>query len=151
MAALIVPIPAVNAAIFNPRGEILLTRRSNKVREPGKWVLPGGHVENGEDWATANRREVEEETGLKVVAQTLMGLYSDPTVTVTAEVLKGGFHGQFVVVVYKVANFSGEPNPNEEVDDWDWFNLDNLPDPLLKSHPIRIADAFAFNGKVFLR
>ncbi len=151
MSALIVPIPAVNAAIFNPRGEILLTRRSNKVREPGKWVLPGGHVENGEDWATANRREVEEETGLKVVAQTLMGLYSDPKVTVTAEILRGGYHGQFVVVVYRVTDFQGEVNPNEEVDDWGWFPPGNLPDPLLKSHPVRVEDAFAFKGKVFLR
>jgi ADP-ribose pyrophosphatase YjhB (NUDIX family) len=147
----IVPIPAVNAAIFNSRGELLLTRRSKAVREPGKWVLPGGHVDPGEDWDTASRREVSEETGLKVTSHELMGLYSDPEVTVTAETLAGGFRGQFVVVVYRVTGFTGEVNPNDEVDDWGWFRLDNLPSPLLKSHPIRIQDAFSFNGKVFVR
>jgi 8-oxo-dGTP diphosphatase len=151
MASPIVPIPAVNAAIFNARGEILLTRRSPIVREPGKWVLPGGHVEEGEHWDLANRREVQEETGLLVRAQTLMGLYSDPAVTVTQEALAGGYRGQFVVVVYLVTAFEGEVAPNEEVDEWGWFTLENLPAPLLKSHPVRIADAFRFKGKAFLR
>lgn len=151
MAPPIVPIPAVNAAVFNARGEILLTRRSNKVREPGKWVLPGGHVEAGEDWATANIREVQEETGLTVRSQILMGLYSDPAVTVTQEVLAAGYRGQFVVAVYHVTQFEGDLAPIEEVDDWGWFTLDRLPTPMLQSHPARIADAFQFNGKVFLR
>lgn len=148
---MIVPIPAVNAAIFNPHGEILLTRRSDKVREPGKWVLPGGHVEKGETWAAANRREVEEETGLKVISQQLMGLYSDPNLTVTAELLPAGHHGQFVVVVYKVTVYEGDIDCNHEVDEWDWFASGNLPDPMLKSHPVRIADAFRFRGEVYLR
>ena len=151
MSDLIVPIPAVNAAIFNSRGEILLTRRSAKVREPGKWVLPGGHVEKGEGWAVANSREVQEETGLQVVTQTLMGLYSDPKVTVTAEVLAGGFRGQFVVVVYRVTAFTGEVNPNDEVDHWGWFGPGILPAPMLQSHPARVRDAFGFAGKVYLR
>lgn len=151
MTPLIVPIPAVNAAIFNPHGEILLTQRSSKVREPGKWVLPGGHVEKGETWAAANRREVEEETGLKVISQTLMGLYSDPNLTVTSEVLPSGTLGQFVVVVFKVTVYEGDLKTNHEVAEWDWFTPDNLPDPMLKSHPIRVADAFRFRGEVFLR
>lgn len=36
----------------------LITRRSN-----GKWVLPGGTLEPGENWEEAGRRELMEETG----------------------------------------------------------------------------------------
>ena len=147
----IVPLPAVNAAIFNPEREILLTRRSPTVREPGKWCLPGGHVEVGEQWLDAMHREVREETGLIVKRQKLVGIYSDPSLTVTAETLQGGYRGQFVVATFLVTDYEGKINPNEEVDEWDWFRVDNLPDPMLKSHPIRIQDAFEFQGEVHVR
>ena len=147
----IVPLPAVNAAIFNEHGEVLLTRRSQSVREPGKWCLPGGHVELAEKWITALRREVQEETGLVVVQEKLTGIYSDPLLTVTNEVLSEGYYGQFVVAVFKVVAFKGDVVPNDEVDEWDWFDVDNMPDPILKSHPIRAQDALRFKGEVFVR
>ncbi len=148
---MIVPIPAVNAVIFNPQREILLTLRSARVREPGKWCLPGGHVEIGESWITALRREVHEETGLVVKAERLIGIYSDPKLTVTAEPLPQGYHGQFVTAVYEITAYDGKIAPNDEVEDWDWFTPLNLPDPTLKSHPVRVQDAAQFRGEVFVR
>ena len=150
-SAPIVPLPAVNAVVFNEHGEVLLTRRSKSVREPGKWCLPGGHVESAEKWVTALRRELEEETGLVVVQETLTGIYSDPGLTVTHEVLPEGYYGQFVVAAFKINAFKGEVTPNDEVDEWDWFDLDNMPDPILKSHPVRALDAAKFKGEVFVR
>ena len=54
------------AVVFRRTAEriefLLVTARWNQV----EWVLPKGHVEPGEDSATAARREVEEETGLLV-------------------------------------------------------------------------------------
>lgn len=147
----ILPVPAVNAAIFNAERKILVTRRSPTVREPGKWCLPGGHIEFGEQWVPAMRREVAEETGLVVKTEKLVGLYSDPELTVTKEVLGGGMRRQFVVVLFLVPQFEGEVTPNDEVDLWDWFALDELPEPILKSHPVRIRDAFAFRGEAFVR
>lgn len=147
----IIPLPAVNAVIFNEEKEVLLTRRSPKVREPGKWCLPGGHIEPGENWLTAVRREVSEEAGLVVQTEKLTGIYSDPKLTVTSEVLAEGHFGQFVVAVFLITSYEGDVAPNDEVDDWDWFAVDNLPDPILKSHPIRITDAFQFKNEVFVR
>lgn len=150
--AQIIPIPAVNTAVFNENNEILLTRRSSKIREPGKWCLPGGHLEAGELWSEGADRETKEEIGIKVIEAILCGIYSDPNLTVTKEVLiPEWYHGQFVVALFKVLSYSGEIVPNEEVDDWDWFPIDNLPDPILKSHPVRVHDAFHFNGTVFVR
>jgi len=52
----------------------------NRGREPhkGKWALPGGFVNYGEMVDRAAARETEEETGLKVKIQKLIGVYSDP-------------------------------------------------------------------------
>lgn len=151
MSAPILPVPAVNAAILNKEGKILLTRRSAVVREPGKWCLPGGHLDGGETWEAAMVREVREEVGLVVLKSTLLGVYSDPALTVTQDVLPKGHRAQFVVVVYVVTDFEGEVAPNSEVDEWGWFAKGELPSPMLKSHPVRADDAFSFRGEPFSR
>lgn len=46
------------------RGRILLVRASAESNDPGRWLLPGGGLEHGEDPARAAVREVAEETGL---------------------------------------------------------------------------------------
>jgi nucleoside triphosphatase len=57
------PEPTVGALIFNPRGELLLTR-SHKWRD--RYVVPGGHIELGERIEEALRREIREEIGIEV-------------------------------------------------------------------------------------
>jgi mutator protein MutT len=147
----IVPVPAVNAVIFNEHREVLLTQRSKTVREPGKWCLPGGHLEVGELWTSAVEREIKEEVGIQIKNYELSGIYSDPLLTVTQEVLPDGYYAQFVVAVFVVRNWDGEFEPNEEVEEWDWFSIENFPDPMLKSHPVRAIDAFRYRGEVFVR
>lgn len=151
MSSPIHPVPAVNAAILNSEGQILLTRRSPVVREPGKWCLPGGHLDGGETWEAAMVREVKEEVGLVVTRSRLLGVYSDPALTVTQDVLPKGFRAQFVVVVFVVTEFDGEVSPNQEVDEWGWFGKGEFPSPMLKSHPVRAEDAFAYRGEAFSR
>jgi len=146
----IIPVPAANAAIVRD-GKILLTRRSAQIREGGKWCLPGGHVEHGEAWSEAMIREVFEEVGLKVIAYQLLGIYSDPELTVTPVPYYENRLGQFVAAVFLVTDFGGQVTPNDEVDEWGWFSLDKIPEPLLRSHPIRIQDAFHYKGTPFVR
>lgn len=59
--------PVVHLHIVNTDGAILLQKRSlNKVIQPGKWdTAVGGHVDAGEDIATALVREAGEELGIR--------------------------------------------------------------------------------------
>jgi len=57
------PEPTVGVFIFNKDGELLLLK-SHKW--PGKYVVPGGHVEMGERIEDTAVREAKEETGLDI-------------------------------------------------------------------------------------
>jgi 8-oxo-dGTP diphosphatase len=51
--------------LVDPRGWLLLQERDeHPVIDPDRWGLPGGHVEPGERFPDAARRELAEETGL---------------------------------------------------------------------------------------
>jgi len=57
------PEPVVGAFIFSPQGKIFLMK---SYKWKGVYTVPGGHVDLGEKLEDAVKREVKEETGLKV-------------------------------------------------------------------------------------
>jgi ADP-ribose pyrophosphatase YjhB (NUDIX family) len=63
--------------------------------QKGKWVLPGGFVDRGEEVRAAALRETEEECGIQTRIRDLLGIYSYPGMPV-------------VVVVYLAERLSGE-------------------------------------------
>lgn len=67
-------VPGVVAAVRDPDGRLLLTRRADN----GLLVLPGGRIELGETLAQAAIREVLEETGVRIEVTGLAGIYTDP-------------------------------------------------------------------------
>lgn len=76
------PFPATPAlttdcVVFDAAGRVLLIRRNNPPFK-GRHALPGGFVDVGETVEAACRRELKEETGLRVGALTLIGVYSSP-------------------------------------------------------------------------
>lgn len=66
------PIVAVGAVVRDDGGRLLTVRRGGRPAR-GRWTLPGGKVEAGEDLGAALRREVAEETGLDVEVGDLVG------------------------------------------------------------------------------
>lgn len=69
------PITGATIIPILPDGRIVLIRR----QDTGKWGLPGGIVDWGEDILTTVRRELLEETGLELLQiRRLVGVYSSP-------------------------------------------------------------------------
>ena len=81
------PALAVDCVVFDNEGQLLLIRRKNEPFK-GQYALPGGFVEFGGDLAdkfvggetteAAARRELYEETRLRVGRFHLVGVYSNP-------------------------------------------------------------------------
>ena len=69
--------------VINELNEVLLLKR-NKIDdfEPAKYCLPGGHVEDGEDFEYAALRELEEETGIKSSQAFPSGDYVDNKIVI---------------------------------------------------------------------
>jgi 8-oxo-dGTP diphosphatase len=112
------PQLAVSAAIFRD-GKILLVRRA---RSPAKgfYSLPGGRVEFGETLHAALHREVAEETRLKIEIVDLAGW---------REVVPGTSGGGHYLIMSFAARWSfGEPDLNDELDDFRWLAPDALGD-----------------------
>jgi 8-oxo-dGTP pyrophosphatase MutT (NUDIX family) len=66
------PIRVVVIFLVDARGRVLLQERDEHAPvAPDQWGLVGGHVEPGEGWADAMRRELAEETGLVLPDGTL--------------------------------------------------------------------------------
>lgn len=61
----------VSALVLNKKGEVLLTQRQDLQT----WAFPGGGMEKGESLQEAVKREIEEETGIKIEVKRLAAVY----------------------------------------------------------------------------
>ena len=110
--------PKVAAVVFVVlEGELLLVRRGVDP-EKGKWALPAGYIDYGEDPYEAAEREVLEETGLTVEITDVVDILGpDPTGVSPASIVLL-FEGQYV---------SGEPQAGDDVDRVAFFPAHDLP------------------------
>ena len=102
------PAAVALVVVANERNEacFIITRRASGMRDhPGQWALPGGRMEPGETPAQAALRETEEEVGLALPPESVIGQLDDyPT--------RSGFVIT-PVVVWANANPTLHPNPDE--------------------------------------
>jgi len=115
----------VAAIITDGRGRILMGQRKGSHGD-GTWSLPGGHMDFGEEPEDTIRREILEETGLKV---------GQVIVHEGCPYLNTYFHkeGKQYITLFFVAEYlDGEPQLKEpeKCSGWHWFPHNDLPDPL---------------------
>jgi 8-oxo-dGTP diphosphatase len=103
-------------------GKVLLGKRKNAHGE-GSWSFPGEHLEFGEKIEECAKREVLEETGIKI-QNIRIG-------TFTNDVFKK--EDKHYITVYAIGDYkSGEAEIKEpeKCGCWKWFSPDKLPKPL---------------------
>jgi 8-oxo-dGTP pyrophosphatase MutT (NUDIX family) len=135
-----------SAQILDATGErILLTQRTDN----GRWCLPGGRMDPGENAAEACVREVLEETGLVVEVVRLIGIYSSPHRLVE---YADGNRRQVVAAHFLVRMLGGTLQLSDETTDYRFVSraeLDSLD--LMEHHLERIIDGFAGQTAAFIR
>lgn len=110
-------VAAVGAIAIRDR-KLLLVRRG-RPPSTGLWSLPGGKVEPGESESDAVRREVFEETGLRVEVGALAG-----------EVVRAGVgdvtYRIHDYLVETVSGADGTARAGDDADDVAWVPLEEL-------------------------
>jgi ADP-ribose pyrophosphatase YjhB (NUDIX family) len=100
------------AVIFDENKNILLVKSTYQRFHP--WGLPGGSLEYGEHPEEAVIREVWEETGLHVCVERFL--------------MVNAWMPDRVGLYYLCKITSGIFHPSEEVSEYDYFSMENLPD-----------------------
>lgn len=101
-------------------GKVLLAKRAAEPKQ-GEWDLPGGFIAPGEVVTEGLRREILEETGLKL--ENLRRLHQAP----------GDYAGKPTLNFIYTAEATGEPVAGDDVAELRWFPLEALP-PIAWAH-----------------
>ena len=112
------PKVGIGIAIFKDQ-QILIGKRTN-IHGAGAYAVPGGHLEYMESFLECAEREVQEETGVRIKNVRFLCVVNHKE------------NGKHFVGIGLAADWSqGEPKilePNK-CENWDWYDLNNLPDP----------------------
>ena len=103
-------------------GRLLLARASPTLTLRGRWFLPGGGVQHGEQPADSLRREILEEAGLTVTLGPLLDVLSD------VRTIPDGTSLHTVRLIYRVADWEGTLRPETDgtTDAVAWFTPEEL-------------------------
>jgi 8-oxo-dGTP diphosphatase len=109
------PLVGVGAVIVDARGRVLLVKRGTEPRK-GHWSIPGGLLELGESLLDGVRREVAEETGLRVQPEAI--------VEVVDRIYRENDHApvryHYVIVDYWCRVLDGEAQPSSDAEELRW-------------------------------
>ena len=113
------PVVGVGAIILD-RNKILLEKRKNAPGK-GKWTIPGGLVELGENVEDAVIREVKEETMLEVCDPRLVDVVNYISLDE-----KGAVNYHFVIIDYLVTVKSGKPKAASDAAALKWVPFNEV-------------------------
>ncbi|MDX1686881.1 MAG: NUDIX domain-containing protein [Candidatus Promineifilaceae bacterium] len=99
-------------------GKVLLVRRTMRP-ERGKWSIPAGFLDRGEDPEVVAVREAREETGLRVEIDDLVDVYYNPP---------SPEGGASVFILYRARLLGGELEAGDDADAAGFFSPDDLPE-----------------------
>lgn len=131
-------LPGVSGVVL--RGEpghqqVLLGQRSDN----GRWSVPAGILEPGEQPADSIARELWEETRVRVRVERLVSVVADQEV-----VYPNGDRCQFLSLTFRCGYVSGEAEVGDEESlAVGWFDVDDLPDDVSERSRERIRTALA--------
>jgi len=113
---------AAYGIVQDEAGRLLLARASSSLTIKGRWFLPGGGVDHGENPPDALRREIEEESGLTVTVGPLLDVLSD------VRILPEGLSLHTIRLIYRVEDWKGtlRPEANGTTDGVEWFAPEQL-------------------------
>ncbi|MFI9364005.1 NUDIX hydrolase [Kitasatospora sp. NPDC053057] len=122
----ITPLHSVSVAgvVVREDGRVLAIRRADN----GAWEPPGGVLELAESIEDGVRREVYEETGIKVGVERLTGVYKN--------VSRG-----VVALVFRCRPESGAERLSDESVEVAWLTPDEVSDRMAEVYAVRVLDA----------
>jgi 8-oxo-dGTP pyrophosphatase MutT (NUDIX family) len=98
-------------ALLTRNGDVLLTQMSSRTRIEGRWTLPGGGIDHGEDPRDALRREVYEETGLRVEPGRVVDVHATHFVGARADGVVENYHGIHLIFEAEIDPGSRDVEP----------------------------------------
>ena len=126
----------VGIILLNNENKIFVGKRKDN---PGnKWQMPQGGVDNGEDFLTAMRRELHEETSIKniKIIKEINQLYEyELPKNLIGIIWKGKFRGQ--KQKWFITKFLGNENEinlntkQPEFIEWKWIDAEKLPEVIV--------------------
>jgi mutator protein MutT len=123
---------SVKAIVRCPNDKILIMRRQNGDAGGGDWDLPGGAIESGENAMDALKREVFEETNLKIDRVSKIKTFNlkIPETGVDSDMNIYLAHAITLDVSLKAATWEGSDGKPEHTQ-YDWISykdeLENIP------------------------
>ncbi|MFB7422569.1 NUDIX hydrolase [Streptomyces hydrogenans] len=119
-------VPSVTVVVCNDEGRLLLIHRTDN----DLWALPGGGHDIGERIGDTAVREVQEETGIEVEVDNIVGLYTDPDHVLAYD--DGEVRQQFSIC-FRARPIGGTLRTSRESKEVRWVNPVDLDD--LDIHP----------------
>ena len=127
----------VGAIVLNNKNEVFVGKRKDNPID--KWQMPQGGVDDGEDFLTAMRRELHEETSIqniKIIKEISQIYEYELPKNLIGIIWKGKFRGQKQKwFITKFLGNDDEVNLNtkhQEFIEWKWVAADILPNIIVE-------------------